>query len=90
MTLVIEDDRTVAELERLAAGLAISAEEVVRRAVMEKAEREPLHARRTKKSPEEMMQAIREMQEWFAAHRDPNDHRTADEIIGYNEQGLFD
>ena len=89
MTVVIEDEKTLAELERLATGLAIPAEEVVRRAVLEKAEREP-EVVRPKASHEQIMSAIRDLQDWYAAHRDPNDHRTPDEIIGYNEQGLFD
>lgn len=89
MTVVIEDEKTLAELERLAVGLAIPAEEVVRRAVLEKAEREP-HEGRPWKTRAEFEAAVRALQDWGAAHREPGDNRTPDEIIGYNEQGLFD
>jgi hypothetical protein len=41
MTVVIEDEKTVAEIERLATGLALPPAEVVRLAIIEKAEREP-------------------------------------------------
>jgi hypothetical protein len=89
MTLVIEDEKALAELERLSTGLSIPPEEVVRRAVLEKAEREPEPVRPWK-SRAEFEQAVRDLQDWGAAHRDPSDTRTPDEIIGYNEQGLFD
>ena len=88
MTLVIEDEKALAELERLAAGLSVAPAEVVRRALLEKAEREP--APRRTLSVNEKLSAIYEFQEWYAATRDPDDTRAADEIIGYNENGLFD
>jgi hypothetical protein len=88
MTVEIEDEKAVAEIERLAAGLALPPAEVVRLAIIEKAEREP-EAKR-KLTPDEKRTAIREFQAWYAGYRDPNDNRTADEIIGYNESGTFD
>jgi hypothetical protein len=39
---------------------------------------------------DEKRASIREYQAWYASYRDPNDNRTADEIIGYNESGAFD
>jgi hypothetical protein len=88
MTVVIKDEKAVAEVERLAAGLALPPDEVVRIAILEKAEREPETKRQL--TPDEKRASIRKFQAWYAAYRDPNDKRTADEIIGYNESGSFD
>jgi hypothetical protein len=88
MTVVIEDEKAVAEIERLAAGLALPPDEVVRIAIIEKAEREPQVKRQL--TADEKRASIREFQAWYASYRDPNDKRTADEIIGYNESGSFD
>jgi hypothetical protein len=88
MTVEIADEKVVAEINRLAAGLALTPEEIVRRAVLEKGERERQTA--TRSTPDEMRTAFRELQSLYAAHHDPGDRRTADEIIGYNEHGLFD
>jgi hypothetical protein len=88
MTVVIEDEKAVAEIERLAAGLALPPNEVVRLAIIEKAEREPEVKQQL--TADEKRAAIRDFQAWYSGYRDPNDNRTADEIIGYNESGAFD
>lgn len=88
MTVEIADENVVAEINRLAAGLALTPEEIVRRAVLEKAERERQTGARS--TADEMRIAFRELQSLYAAHHDASDLRTADEILGYNEHGLFD
>ncbi|HEY1742433.1 MAG TPA: type II toxin-antitoxin system VapB family antitoxin [Granulicella sp.] len=87
MTVLIEDEQTIAEIERIAAATGKSVPEIVADAVSARARQFPKSGK--SHSYEEYHAAIREAQDWFATHRDPSDHRTPDEIIGYNEHGHF-
>lgn len=86
MIVEITDREAVAEIERRAAQTGRSVAEVVVEAV-----RPPLKpVRKRRHSIEEMLAAAEDLQQWYAAHHDPKDLRTPDEIVGYNEHGHFD
>jgi hypothetical protein len=85
MTVVIEDERTVRELERLSRERAISPEEVVRQFVLENAERPPAQIDRAKRRIDR--EAIREIQKRVAQMPILED-RSPDELL-YDEDGLF-
>jgi len=90
MAIVIQDREVEKQIEQLAVDLNLSPVEVVRRAVGK--ESSSLQKRKVI-DPEvarTRMEAIREAQEWFAARRNLTDRRSADQVIGYNENGLFD
>jgi hypothetical protein len=89
MTVVIEDEEVVRKVEALAALRGTTVNALVTDVVREKIKLEP-PVEQLKLSREEFHAVVREAKGWFAANRDPNDHRTPEEIIGYNEHGLFD
>ena len=84
MSLVIEDPEVEALIERLSAATGETATEAVRRAVGDQLAKLP-----TPSVVEKRREGFRRFHE--AMDKLPIlDTRSADEIIGYNEQGMFD
>ncbi len=87
MAIVIEDPEVEERVEKLAAGLKVSAEELVRAAVQDRCRRLEAQLKVDPETFERRRRAIRDVQEWYANL--PNkDDRNPDEIIGYDESGL--
>jgi hypothetical protein len=79
----IEDPAVLAELERRVASTGKSANQVVADALnvqLTSTALGPLSEEQRKLASE----AFHELREWYQKHRDPNDLRTDDEVIGYN------
>ncbi len=89
MALVIDNERLVREIERRAADMKVSPMEIVALALHEQGSPNETSKPLPEEVIERRLRAIRDVQAWFAAHRDPNDHRNADEITGYNDDGMF-
>ena len=87
MAIVIEDPEVEQRIGKLAAGLNVSAEEIVRAAVQDRCRRLEAQLKVDPETFARRLQAMREVQEWYASFGD-KDPRTPDEIIGYNEFGL--
>jgi hypothetical protein len=90
MALLIEDEDVEREIERLASDLKVSPVEVVRRVILDRVTRDHVVPPVGPEVVAQRMKAIRDAQDWFAAHHDPKDLRTSNDVIGYNEHGLFD
>ena len=88
MAIVIEDPTVVQKIEWLAAHLQVSPLQAIETAVWEKAARQSSMDTVDQATRERRLRAMAEAQEWFRLHGD-KDPRTPDEIIGYDENGLF-
>ncbi len=83
MGLSIKNDETEAKIRKLAKARNMSMTAVVTLAIDNELEKEPT----AKKDPEKVMAAIRRIQA-ETAKLPILDHRTPDEILGYDENGL--
>ena len=85
MTVLIKDDEADRLIRQLAERTGETITDAVKGAVSEKLARTPL-------STEEIAQRRTRLREWMARFDaiPTVDHRSADEILGFNEKGLFD
>jgi antitoxin VapB len=83
MGLSIKNDETEAKIRKLANARKMSMTAVVTLAIDNELAKEP----KPKKDPEKVMAAIRRIQA-EVAKLPILDHRTPDEILGYDENGL--
>ena len=85
MTVLIKDDETDRMIRQLAGRTGETITDAVKGAVSEKLARTPL-------SEEEIAERLARLRAFVAKFDEmPTvDHRSADEILGYNEKGHFD
>lgn len=88
MAIVIEDPEVVRSIEQLAAHLRLSPVQAIEAAVREKAIRQNPIQVVDETTRERRLRAMTDAQEWFRLHGE-KDPRTPDEIVGYDENGLF-
>ena len=85
MTILIKDSETDKLVRELADRTGQSLTNAVKIAVVEQLKRLPLSKEEIASRKEKVARILAKLDAMPTV-----DHRTADEIIGYNEQGLFD
>lgn len=89
MALTIDNPTTIEQIERRAAALGKTADEVISQAL--RAEEQAVRSGPlTGETRAAAVRAPRDLQRSYRAHLNPTDQRTPDEVVGYDENGLPD